>query len=158
MKIYLKIALVALALLLQLTLINLISLQGLKPDLILLVVVVFSLMGGAEEGCVSGFAAGLLQDIFSSGLLGVNALAKTVIGFSCGILRNKVFPEHFSSFIPLIAFIASLGHSLIIFFVLRAFGVEYTLSWSLKQIILPEALFNSLLSPLVLLIITRVLK
>ena len=157
MKIYLKIAIIVTALLIQLTLANSFTIQGLKPDLILIVVIIFSLLQGAEEGCISGFASGLLQDIFSSGLLGVNALVKTIIGFTCGILRNKIFPEHILFLIPIITFAASIGQSILIFFVLRAFGIEYGLAWSLKQIALPEALFNCLLSPFVFLIVVKIL-
>ncbi len=158
MKIYLKIGIILVILLIQLTLINSFTIQGVKPDLILLVVMVFSLLQGAEEGSISGFASGLLQDVFSSGLLGINALAKTIIGFVCGILRAKVFAEHILFIIPVITFIASIGHCILIFLVLRAFGTEYNLAWSFKKVALPEALYNSLLSPFVFLAVKRILK
>jgi len=158
MKIYLKIGIIIATLIIQLTLINLFTIQGLKPDLILLVVIVFSLLQGAEEGAISGFASGLLQDIFSSGLLGVNALAKTIVGFICGILRVKIFAEYILFIIPIITFLISIGQSVLIFLVLYAFGIEYGLAWSLKQVALPEALYNSLLSPFIFLAVKRILK
>lgn len=158
MKIYLKIGIIVAALLIQLTLINLFTIQGLKPDLILLVVIVFSLLQGAEEGTIFGFASGLLQDIFSTGLLGVNALVKTIIGFICGILKVRIFAEHILFIIPVITFIVSIGQSILIFLVLHAFGVEYSLVWSLKQVALPEALYNSLLSPFIFLAVKKILK
>ena len=147
MKILLKSAIIVVALLIQLTLINSITILGVKPDLIMVVVVVFSLLKGEKEGTISGFASGLLQDIFSTGLLGINALAKTVIGFICGILKEKIFHEHILFLIPVITFIASIMQSILIFLLLRAFGIEYNLAWSLKQLALPEALYSSLLSP-----------
>ncbi|MBE3036683.1 MAG: rod shape-determining protein MreD, partial [Candidatus Atribacteria bacterium] len=91
MKILLKGVIIIVALVIQLTLINLVTILGVKPDLIMVVVVVFSLRKGEKEGIISGFTSGLLQDIFSTGLLGINALAKTVIGFTCGILKEKIF-------------------------------------------------------------------
>jgi len=106
MKILLKGAIIVVALLIQLTLINSITILGLKPDLIMIVVVVFSLLKGGKEGTISGFASGLLQDIFSTGLLGINALAKTVIGFTCGIFKEKIFYEHILFLIPVITFVA----------------------------------------------------
>jgi len=75
MIILLKSAIIVVALLIQLTLINSVTILGIKPDLIMVVVVVFSLLKGEKEGTISGFASGLLQDIFSIGLLGINALA-----------------------------------------------------------------------------------
>ncbi len=158
MKIYLKIGIVVAALLIQLTLINLFTIQGLKPDLILLVVIVFSLLQGVEEGTISGFASGLLQDIFSAGLLGINALAKTIIGFICGIVKVKIFDEHLLFVIPVITLIISIVQSILIFLILRAFEIEYSFAWSLKQVALPEALYNSLLSPFIFLAVKRILK
>ncbi len=158
MKILLKGAIIVVALLIQLTLINSITILGLKPDLILVVVVIFSLLKGEKEGTISGFASGLLQDIFSTGLLGINALVKTVIGFICGILREKIFHEHILFLIPVITFIASFIQSILIFFLLRTFGIEYNLIWSLKQVALPEALYSSLLSPFIFLVINKLFQ
>ncbi len=158
MKILLKGAIIVVALVIQLTLINSVTILGIKPDLILIVVVVFSLLKGAKEGTISGFTSGLLQDIFSTGLLGINALAKTVTGFTCGILKEKIFYEHILFLIPLITFIASFMQSILIFLLLRAFGIEYGLVWSLKQVALPEALYSSLLSPFIFLAINKLFQ
>ena len=158
MKILLKGAIIVVALVIQLTLINSVAILGLKPDLIMVVVVVFSLLKGEKEGIISGFASGLLQDIFSTSLLGINALAKTVIGFTCGILKEKIFHEHILFIIPVITFIASFMQSILIFLLLRAFGIEYNLAWSLKQIALPEALYSSLLSPFIFLSINKLFQ
>jgi rod shape-determining protein MreD len=158
MKILFKGAIIVVALLIQLTLINAITILGIKPDLIMVVVVIFSLLKGEKEGTISGFASGLLQDIFSTGLLGINALAKTVVGFTCGILREKIFHEHILFLIPVITFIASFIQSILIFFLLRTFGIEYNLIWSLKQVALPEALYSSLLSPFVFLAINKLFQ
>jgi len=158
MKILLKGVIIVVALLIQLTLINSITIMGLKPDLIMVVVVVFSLLKGEKEGTISGFASGLLQDIFSTGLLGINALAKTVIGFSCGIIKEKIFHEHILFIIPVITFIASFMQSILIFLLLHAFGIEYNLAWSLKQVALPEALYSCLLSPFIFLVINKLFQ
>ena len=158
MKILLKGAIIVVALLIQLTLLNSITILGIKPDLIMVIVVVFSLLRGEKEGAISGFASGLLQDIFSAGLLGINALTKTVIGFICGILKEKIFHEHMLFLIPVITFIASITQSILIFLLLRAFGIEHSLAWSLKAVALPEALYSSLLSPFIFLAINKLFQ
>jgi len=158
MKILLKGAIIVVALLIQLTLINSITILGLKPDLIMIVVVVFSLLKGGKEGTISGFASGLLQDIFSTGLLGINALAKTVIGFTCGIFKEKIFYEHILFLIPVITFVASFMQSILMFLLLRSFGIEYGLAWSKKQIALPKALYSSLQSPFIFLAINKLFQ
>ena len=158
MIILLKSAIIVVALLIQLTLINSVTILGVKPDLILIVILVFSLLKGGKEGAISGFVSGLLQDIFSTGLLGINALVKTVIGFTCGTLKEKIFHEHILFLIPAITFIASLVQSILIFLLLRAFGIEYSLVWSIKQVALPEALYSSLLSPFIFLVINKLFQ
>jgi len=158
MKTFLKIALVAVALLIQLTLLNFFTVLGLKPDLILIIIVVLALLKGEQEGSISGFLAGLSQDFFSSSLLGINALAKTSLGFICGVLKTRIFPEHIIYLVPLITFFASLLHSLMVFFIFRSFGMEYNFILNVKQIFLPEALFNSILSPFIFLIVNRILS
>ena len=149
MKFIVRGGIIIAALIIQLTIINSFTIQGLKPDLVLVVVVVIALLKGAEEGVIYGFVSGLLQDIFSTGLLGVNALVKTVMGFICGILREKVFVEHILLIVPLVTLFISIVQNILMFYVLRAFGMEYNLAWSLKQIAIPEAFYNSILSPFV---------
>ena len=51
------------------------------PDIPLIVVVMLAMRRGPEFGCGAGFLAGLLQDAATGGLLGVQALTKSVIGF-----------------------------------------------------------------------------
>ncbi|MEA1939412.1 MAG: rod shape-determining protein MreD [Candidatus Caldatribacteriota bacterium] len=150
---------IAVTLLIQLTILNSFTLQGLKPDLILIVVIVFALVKGAGEGGIVGFGSGLLQDIFSVGLLGVNAFVKTVVGFLCGILKERIFVEHILFIIPLITLLVSIVENGLIFLVLRAFGMEYSdLILNLKQIIIPEAFYNSILSPFIYLGVKKLLQ
>ena len=150
MKVFLKGLIVISGLLIQLTILNLFALQGLKPDLMFVIVLVFALSEGAEEGAVVGFFSGILQDIFSVGLLGVHALIKTVTGFISGILRERIFAEHILFVVPLITLFATIVKGVLMFLVLRAFDMELNnLFWSIKQVIIPEALYNSLLSPFI---------
>lgn len=158
MKILLKATIIVVALVIQLTLINSITILGLKPDLIMVVVIVFSLLNGTKEGIISGFASGLLLDIFSTGLLGINALVKMVIGFTCGALKEKIFYEHILFLIPLVTFVSSFLQSILVFFLLHAFGIEYSLVWSVNRVALPEALYSSLLSPFIFLVINKLFQ
>lgn len=158
MRILLKSAIIIVALVIQLTLINSFTILGIKPDLIMVVVVALALLKGEKEGAICGFAFGLLQDIFSTSLLGIHALVKTVIGFICGILKEKIFHEHLLFIIPVVTFISSFIQSILMSLLLSAFGIEHSLTWSLKQIALPEALYNSLLSPFIFLIINKLFQ
>ena len=74
---------------LQLTIIPLISIDHVGPDLILILLVYFTLLYGQVYGTVLGFSLGLLFDIFSGGLLGSAMFAKTLAGFIAGYFYNE---------------------------------------------------------------------
>lgn len=84
------IGLVFLALFLQLTLGKLISIQDIRPDFILVVVIIIAESRGKLYGELLGFLTGLISDgIGLSMLFGLSALSKTVAGFISGFLKNK---------------------------------------------------------------------
>jgi rod shape-determining protein MreD len=92
-----RIFLISIVATLQLTLAEYISIKGVKPDLILITILFFSLIKGPIEGESLGFLGGLLEDIFSHGALGINALSKTAIGFFGGYISQVLYFEHIPS-------------------------------------------------------------
>ncbi|MDH3269667.1 MAG: rod shape-determining protein MreD, partial [Ignavibacteria bacterium] len=70
--------------LIQLTVIPFISIQGVVPDLLLIAVVYFSISYGQIFGTISGASYGLLYDLISGNLVGSTMLSKTVAGFVAG--------------------------------------------------------------------------
>jgi rod shape-determining protein MreD len=54
-------------------------------DLFTVVAAAFGLARGRTAGMFAGAAAGLLQDAFSGGLLGLNGISKTIVGYLSGI-------------------------------------------------------------------------
>ncbi len=57
---------------------------GARPDLMLLVVLIWSVVRGAEEGMVWGFIGGLVMDLFSGGPLGATVLALLAVALLAG--------------------------------------------------------------------------
>lgn len=72
---------VGVALLLQTTVIGFIFGQTTDIDLVLIVVVYVALKMGPVSGLLAGSFAGLSQDLLVSSVLGVNGLAKSLVGF-----------------------------------------------------------------------------
>ena len=83
-------AAIVICLVLQTTLVPLMSIFGIQPDLIIIVLALMCLQYGMTAGIYAGFFLGLLLDIYSPSLLGQNALAKTVLGFFFGVFNEKV--------------------------------------------------------------------
>ena len=86
-----------LVLILQRTIIPLISIQGISPDLMLIFIVYWSGQRSRFQGVIAGFTGGLLQDLAGAGVVGVFALSKTIAAYiSCsfpwGRLEKNVLP------------------------------------------------------------------
>ena len=87
------ILLLLLAFVLQTTWVHLFEIAGLKPDLVLLVLVYTALRSGPVESTLLGFGIGFIQDLYAPADLGLNALTKSVVGFSVGYGRSGVVAE-----------------------------------------------------------------
>lgn len=125
------------------------GLSGVKPDLFLILVVVFSLYHGKRKGEVFGFLAGLLQDSLSSGYLGVNALAKTVVGYLGGSWRKQFFWRNLPAQVLLIFVFSIISDT--IYALLNASAV-LAQPGGLKDaagLIMASGAFSSIVSPLV---------
>ena len=74
---------------LQVTVVNLWSLPGGGPDLVLLVLIGLALVSEPTAGAVLGFCAGLLVDFMPPGILEVGrwALVFCLVGYICGQVR-----------------------------------------------------------------------
>jgi rod shape-determining protein MreD len=55
-------------------------------DLVLVAVVYAAAYWGAASGLLAGTLGGLAQDALSGGVLGVNGLTKTIVGFAAGLI------------------------------------------------------------------------
>lgn len=79
----------ALLLILQLTLVELIAYKNFRPDLLLIGLIYFTLMYGQIPGMLAGFFFGLLLDILSGGVIGANSLSKTSASFVAGYFSSE---------------------------------------------------------------------
>lgn len=78
---------------LQVTALDLIKIFNTKPDLSSLFVIFIAVFFGWETGLEAGFVSGLLKDLYSVDLFGVNAAALALIGAAAGLLSPKFFRE-----------------------------------------------------------------
>jgi rod shape-determining protein MreD len=88
-KYYLPIILFFPVLLIQGTVIPLIAVNGIIPDLILILLVFYSMNYGQLYGTVLGFIFGFLFDLITGSLLGSSMLSKTIAGFIAGYFSNE---------------------------------------------------------------------
>jgi len=90
MMIYVRYFFVGLAILfIQITMVPLISIEKIAPDLVIIFVVYMALRNGQIVGTVAGFISGLLMDLTVDFVPGLSALSKTVSGFISGYFYSE---------------------------------------------------------------------
>jgi rod shape-determining protein MreD len=81
-------------------------------DLVLVVVVYAALTMGPVTGLLAGAVGGLMQDVLSSGLVGIGGLAKTLVGFVTGVVGTQfIVTQPVPRFV--IFFAATLAHAVV---------------------------------------------
>jgi rod shape-determining protein MreD len=120
----------ALALVLQTTVAQLVVRGTGAVDLVLVVVMYVALSYGPTTGLLAGAAAGLTQDALSTGgVIGIGGLAKTVIGYVTGLLGSQfIVAKPLPRFV--VFYVATVMHAVIFMGLyellqLREFGLPY---------------------------------
>jgi len=135
-----------LALALQSTLIPLIGLWSIVPDLPLMVLFAFCISFGMLPGIIVGFFYGLLQDVYSASYLGQHALCFSIVGFVFGAFNDRVMKTDLI-FKVVLVLLGVVLHDIIYLLVDMAkhnvsSGVFFS---TLLKISLPQALYSSVL-------------
>lgn len=143
------------SLILQSTVFSHLTVAGVKPDLVLVFVVFYALLYGPSEGALMGLVGGLLQDLLFGQDLGMNTLAKLVVGYVFGVLEKKIYKDNI--LIPMVAlFFGTLLNETILYF-LRFFsflmrptdGSVGNYFLALKSVMLSVAIYNACLAPFI---------
>ncbi|HIE94868.1 MAG TPA: rod shape-determining protein MreD [Acidobacteria bacterium] len=100
----------ALALVLQTTVVPGLAGAGVPVDLVLVAVVLVAISSGSVGGLWVGTVGGLLQDALSGGVIGVGGLAKTLVGYAVGAFAVQ-FNVSRSWHQALVVLFASLVHA-----------------------------------------------
>jgi len=88
------VAVAYLTIIIQATFMHCIALGTVKPDLVLLLVIFFSLYNGSQAGLICGLIVGFCVDVLSSGIVGINCFILGGAGLLCGFLKERVYAGH----------------------------------------------------------------
>ena len=138
----------------QTTLMDYFSIQGIKPDLALIVVFLIGLKMGEMDGLLMGLMIGFMMDLFSGGILAINLLTKPLVGWISAIPGRVVLATHIF-FSTALLFGLSLGMGLVTYLYLQIFGETMNLWSTFKLIIFPQALYDMALGALLIVLIAR---
>lgn len=79
----------------QSTIIHSMSLGAVKPNFAILLVIFFALYNGPKQGMIYAMVIGIFIDALSGGILGINSFVLGCMGFGCGLLKERVYINHF---------------------------------------------------------------
>lgn len=128
----------------QSTVIPVLSIGGIRPDFVLVVVISAALTGGRETGVLCGAFGGILQDLLSAGPFGLNTLSKMLLGLVFGFYERKV--NQGNLLLPMVAVIAgTLGSTAVAAVFLVAYGFAGAVPALLLQMI-PTTAYHILLA------------
>jgi rod shape-determining protein MreD len=148
--IYLVVPLLAVVAILQTTIVPGLAVWGVFANLPLLVVVSWSLLRGPREGAVWGFIAGLMVDLLSGAPFGAATLSLITVGFLTGLGETTVFRARIA--LPMVAmFFATIVYELLFLLVVQISGQPVTWLDSVFRIVLPSAILNAVLTPIIFL-------
>jgi len=75
---------------LQTTVVPVVGIFGIQPDLLLIALMVLAIRHGSMSGIWAGFILGLAQDIYAPSVLGQHAFANAIVGFFIGLFNERV--------------------------------------------------------------------
>ena len=129
----------------QSTLLPLVAINGICPDMLLVVIVSYALLSGKEKGVGMGFFAGLIQDLAFGSIFGINTLSKLATGYICGLAERKVFKEHV--LLPVAATaIATVINGLVMCMVLFMLGYKVDIGSAIMTNIVPLVGYNVIIA------------
>ena len=129
---------------LQLTVVPLLAIKSIPPDLTLIFVVSVAVQKGRVSGVMFGFGAGIINDLFSTDLLGATALANSIAAYIAGFVgREQLERQTLSIFLVLT--ISVLCRDFILNF-LMAVGTELSFWRILFSKVLPHSLYSVILA------------
>jgi rod shape-determining protein MreD len=134
------------AVFLQFTALNFIQIEGVKPDLGLVMVIFVAFLRGYRAGCWWGFVGGLLEDLYTGNFFGLNILTKMFIGCLVGLVEKQFYKDSLLV-VVITTWFASMASGLVQYALLTYAGFLVSPGPALVKIILPVSFYNAITVP-----------
>jgi rod shape-determining protein MreD len=146
MPLWILIPLLALAAIVQITILPQVPVFGYKPDLALALVVAWAMLAPLGEAAVWGFIVGGFLDLASGLPFGIHTLALTLLGWLIGWGQATFFRGNLLA-PPIAIALATLVHNVILLGILALFNWQIDWAAYLLRVTLPAAILNALVMP-----------
>jgi rod shape-determining protein MreD len=140
---YWSVPLIALAVILQATVIPQIRILGGEPDLVFLLTLSWSINGRLEQGVAWSFVGGIAQDLLSAAPIGSSVLGMIILVFGIEQLKQQVYRIGFMLIVGLV--IAGTVLQKVMFMIVAGFaGFTIYPVENFTYVILPTVAYNLL--------------
>ena len=146
-----RVFLILIFLLLTLQVLDWIAIADVKPDILLILTIFIAQKQGMMTGQISGFFAGLAEDIFSIQLFGIHSFCKLVIGYFSGLLYSNFVLDNFL-IQALLGFVGSLLHGFL-FLGAKALFDSIDVGYYFLNVFWIKVLYTTLLTPILFFIL-----
>jgi len=132
----------------EVTCLNLVAIDRVRPDLVLVVLVCLATERATAGTFCWAAAGGLLQDTLGTGILGINVFSKTIVCIAMSYVGTRMVIRRPALMVTLV-FAATLLDTTVQYPLLAEAGLLYPAPHYIFQVMLPCAFYNSLITPLV---------
>ena len=154
-KVITAVLLILISFVLQCTVFRALAVQGIVPNVLIILTACSGFMQGDRYGVFVGFFCGLLMDLFFFEIIGFYSLLYMYIGYMNGLFHNIFYPDDIK--LPLIMItLSDLLYSMVVYVLLFLLRSRFDFGYYLLNIILLELVYTILVAvivyPLLLLI------
>ena len=135
--------------------IDLISIKGITPDIVLIYLIFISLRETQSTATIIGFCAGLLQDLFSLSMLGLSSLTKSISCFITAFFQRAKGNYSIMN-LALIFFTVTIIHDRLYQFI-YLLGTDQKLFKSFLYHSVPKAIYTTIVALIINFIFGRIL-
>ncbi|MDD3240698.1 MAG: rod shape-determining protein MreD [Lachnospira sp.] len=132
----------------QVSLGRVIAIAGIVPNFLIILPVLFGFFKGKNEGMFVGFFAGMMYDLFFSGLFGFSSLIFIYVGYFAGFFYQKY--EEREILIPMsMILIADFGFAFLSYVGNFLLHNRLNVGFFMSRFILPEVVYTLIISVIV---------
>ena len=141
MSLFVSIPLLALAAILQSSVIPQIRIAHGEPDLVFLMVLAYSINANLDRAVIWSFVGGIFQDLLSFAPLGTSVMGMILMTFGVNSLGRQVYGIGFLTLVALVL-VGTLVKQFLALIIISASGMPINLISGFTQVILPTMLYN----------------
>lgn len=131
------------------------TLQNVKPDLTLILVVYFAIADGEERAMLTGALGGIYQDVASKAVLGQNVLCLVIVGYAAGRLATRLVTGHPAVKAGLV-FLAGLAQGVLLTCIYYVQDPGTLVIETILTVVVPASFYTALITPFVFFGLSRI--